>query len=80
MQQSQNIRLGWPTGASPNVTLLNRGLPTVYLSDLPPESSFINPLVPLIGQSADPNMKIPYSMEWNLGVEQQLPKLYGAQT
>jgi Carboxypeptidase regulatory-like domain/TonB dependent receptor len=73
VQQSQNIRLGWPTGASPNVTLLNRDLPTVYLSGLPPESSFINPLVPLIGQSADPNMRNPYSMEYNLGVEQQLP-------
>ncbi len=73
VQQSQNIRLGWPSAASPNITLQNRGVPNLYLSNLPPESSFINPLVPLIGQSADPNMKISYSMEYNLGVEQQLP-------
>lgn len=72
VQQSQNIRLGWPGAASPSLTLQNRGLPNLFLSDLPPESSFIDPLHPLIGQSADPNMKIPYSMEYNVGIEQQL--------
>ena len=73
VQQSQNIRLGWPSAASPSLTLLNRGLPNLYESGLPPESSFIDPAHPLIGQSADPNMRIPYSVEYNLGIERQLP-------
>ncbi len=73
VQQSQNIRLGWPSAASPTLTLQNRGLPTLFESSLPPVSAFIDPLKPLIGQSADPNMQNPYSMEYNLGVEEQLP-------
>ena len=29
VQQSQNIRLGWPSAASPTLTLQNRGLPSL---------------------------------------------------
>jgi len=72
VQQSQNIRLGWPSAASPTLTLQNRGLPTLFESNLPPVSFFIDPTKPLIGQSAQSNMQNPYSMEYNFGVEQQL--------
>jgi hypothetical protein len=73
VQQSQNVRYGWPTAASPTLTLQNHGLPNLYLSSLPAASSFLNPLQPQVGECADPNQKIPYAMEYNFGFERQLP-------
>jgi hypothetical protein len=64
--------LNWPTSGPLNLTLQNRGLPNLILNDLPPASSFIDPLVPVASQDVDPHSRIPYAIEYNLGVEQQL--------
>src|SRR5580704_11678037 len=74
VQENQNIRLSWPGGALPALNNLDLGLPTnAYWNALPAASSFLganNPFI--VSYGADPNNKIPYSIEYNLGVQQQL--------
>jgi hypothetical protein len=74
IQENQNIRLSWPGGALPTLNSLDLGLPTnAYWNALPAASSFLGANNPFgVSYGADPNNKIPYSIEYNLGVEQQL--------
>jgi hypothetical protein len=41
IQESQNIRLSWPSGVAANLTSLDLGIPTTYLDNLPPASSLL---------------------------------------
>lgn len=73
VQENQGIRVCWPTSDIPTVTLLNRGQPTTYINNLPPASTYLNPLVPYASAlDANPHNLIPYVMEFNAGVQQQL--------
>jgi hypothetical protein len=51
---------------------LNRAAPTTYFNNLPAYASFFNPLQPYVDFGADPRNKIPYVMEYNFGIQQQL--------
>jgi hypothetical protein len=72
IQENQNIRLSWPSGVAANLTSLDLAIPSTYLNDLPPASSLLGGLAPYASYGADPNNKIPYVMEYNLGIQQQL--------
>ncbi len=78
VQENQGIRQSWPTGFGETLTGLDIGTPTYYLNTLPSETSLVNNPAPSGGYGADPNAKIPYSMEYNIGFQQQLAaKLVG---
>jgi hypothetical protein len=72
VQEDQNLRLSWPNAVTISVSQQNQGLPTLYLNNLPSEASFIDPLHIYVGSSSNPHNAIPYAMEYNLGIEQQL--------
>jgi Carboxypeptidase regulatory-like domain/TonB dependent receptor len=74
VQENQNIRLSWPGGALPTLSSLDLGSPTnAYWNALPAASSFLGANNPFgVSYGADPRNKIPYSIEYNLGVQQQL--------
>jgi hypothetical protein len=81
VQESQDPRIAWPFGAGISFGSLNRGLPTgvlsqnsAFLSSLPSASQFLPPTdtTPAFAFAADPRLKVPYAMEFNLGVERQV--------
>ena len=72
VQENQNIRLSWPSGIAANLTSLDLAVPTVYLGNLPPASSLLGGLAPYASYGADPDNKIPYSLQYNMGIQQQL--------
>ena len=72
VQENQNIRLSWPSGIAANLTSLDLGVPTTYLGNLPPASSLLGGLAPYASYGANPDNKIPYSLQYNAGVQQQL--------
>jgi Carboxypeptidase regulatory-like domain len=72
VQEDQNLRLSWPNAVTISVSQQNQGLPTLYLNNLPTAGSFVDPLHVYVGSSSNPHNSIPYAMEYNLGVEQQL--------
>ena len=72
VQEDQNLRLSWPNAVTISVSQQNQGLPTLYLNNLPAGASFVNPLQVYVGSSSNPHNPIPYAMEYNLGIEQQL--------
>ena len=72
VQETQDPRISWPEGVGISVIGLNRALPNTTFGNLPTTSSFFNPLQPYVDFGADPRNKIPYVMEYNAGVEQQL--------
>ena len=72
VQEDQNLRLSWPNAVTLSVSQLNQGLPTVFINNLPAASTFTDPLHVYVGSSSNPHNRIPYSMEFNLGIEQQL--------
>jgi Carboxypeptidase regulatory-like domain/TonB dependent receptor len=74
VQENQNIRLSWPGGALPTLSSLDLGSPTnAYWNALPAAASFLGANNPFgVSYGADPRNKIPYSIEYNLGVQQQL--------
>ena len=72
VQESQDTRISWPQGYGASVSNLNRGLPDTSFDSLPLASSFLDPLQPKILFDANPRNKIPYAMEYNAGIEQQL--------
>jgi Carboxypeptidase regulatory-like domain/TonB dependent receptor len=75
VQANQGIRLSWPTAISANFQSLDLGVPTTYLNALPSSESILSSLAahPYATYGANPDNKIPYAMEFNLGVQQQLP-------
>jgi hypothetical protein len=72
VQENQDIHHSWPYAATSSVTNQNRGLPNLFINALPDPSIYLNPLVPYASFGANPHNKIPYSMEYNAGIEQQL--------
>jgi hypothetical protein len=80
IQQTQAIRISWPWGYYANVTGMDTEMPSPYtLDNLPLQSSFYNPTQPAPSYAADPNGKIPYAMEYNLGVQQQITPTLSAE-
>ncbi len=73
VQETQDPRISWPEGVGVSLGDLNRGQPTSYFNNPPLYNSFFNPLQPYVAFGADNRNKIPYAMEYNVGVEQQLP-------
>jgi hypothetical protein len=73
-QENQDERLSWPTSIDAVVSSLNRALPTVSINTMPTAASFFTnaTTAPFASYAANPKNKIPYSIEYNLGVEQQL--------
>ncbi|HSU31241.1 MAG TPA: TonB-dependent receptor [Bryobacteraceae bacterium] len=76
VQEAQDPRISWPEGVGISNIDLNRGLPTTYFNNLPPSSSYFNPLQPLVDFGANPRNKIPYVMEYNAGIEQQFARSF----
>jgi Carboxypeptidase regulatory-like domain/TonB dependent receptor len=74
VQENQNIRLSWPDAAEPTYSSLDLGLPNnAYWSAMPAAASLLGANNPFsIGYGADPHNKIPYAIEYNFGIEQQL--------
>jgi hypothetical protein len=72
IEEQSDIRLSWPSGIYTTISNQDDGYPSVFINTLPPASYFLNPNIPLASFGGSPNPSIPYSMEWNLGVEQQL--------
>jgi hypothetical protein len=73
IQEDQNIRLAWPTAADPNYNSLDLGIPSTYISSLPSAESILSNAPPTASYGANPHNRIPYSMQYNLGIQQQLP-------
>jgi hypothetical protein len=71
-QEAQNGKKAWPEASQAIISLLNRGVPNVFMTNLPSLSQFLNPNQPVVSQTADPHQKISYTMEWNAGIQQQL--------
>jgi hypothetical protein len=71
-QEAQNAKKSWPEASQATITLLNRGVPNVHMTSLPSLDQFLNPLQPVLSQTADAHQKISYTMEWNAGIQQQL--------
>jgi hypothetical protein len=72
VQENQQLRGSWPSSAYPSLTSQDLGQPKLYIDNLPSAASFLDNQAPRLGQSANPHNPIPYAMEYNLGVEQQL--------
>ena len=72
VQENQDPRLSWPTGIAANFTSLDLGLPKTYINNLPTAGSILNNVKPYASFGADPHNKIPYSMEYNAGIQQQV--------
>lgn len=71
--ETQENRLSWPDAVIVNQTSLDLGVPTTYFNALPAASTFLGPgLAPFSSDGANPNNAIPYSMEFNAGIQQQL--------
>jgi hypothetical protein len=72
-QENQDERLSWPTSIDAVVSGLNRGLPNQFFNAMPTAASFFaNALSsPFASFGANPNNKIPYSLEYNFGAENQ---------
>lgn len=72
VQENQDIHHAWPDSLQTHVVNQNRGLPTLFLNAIPAASTYFNSLEPYVSLASDPHNKIPYSMEYNAGIEQQL--------
>jgi hypothetical protein len=72
VQLDQNPRISWPNSIALNSTGLNRSTPTIYFNQLPAASTYLSATKPYTGAGADPRAPIPYSIEYNAGIEQQL--------
>ncbi len=72
VQENQDVHHSWPDSVTTSVTTLNRDQPGLYVDGLPDPSVYFNPLQPYASFGANPRNRIPYSMQYNGGVEQQL--------
>lgn len=71
--ETQEVRLSWPAAALINQTSLDLGIPTTYINNLPKAATFLSKTAPpLASDGGNPNNKIPYAMEFNAGIQQQL--------
>jgi Carboxypeptidase regulatory-like domain len=71
VQESQDPRIAWPFGAGVTQGGLNRAVPSTFWNALPAANSFLPPLntTPAFAFAADPKLKVPYSMEYNLSLQ-----------
>ena len=76
VQEAQDPRISWPQGVGISNIGLNRGRPTTFFNNLPASSTYFNLLQPFVDFGADPRNKIPYVMEYNFGVEQQIARSF----
>jgi len=74
IEQQSDIRLSWPSGIFTTISNQDNGYPSVFINTLPAASTFLDPNKPLASFGGSPRPSIPYSMEWNLGFEQQLTR------
>jgi hypothetical protein len=72
VQISQDPRIAWPWGYGISVSAANRGVPNVFLDNLPTAASFFDPLQPRVAFAANPRNKIPYVLQYNFGIQQQI--------
>src|SRR6185437_1770046 len=72
VQENQDIHHAWPDSLQTSVITQNRGVPNLFLDAIPPASFYLNAQQPYISLASDPHNKIPYSVEYNAGIEQQL--------
>lgn len=72
VQISQSPRIAWPWGYGISVSAANRGVPSVFLDNLPTAESFFDPLQPRVAVTANPRNKIPYSLQYNFGLQRQI--------
>ena len=72
IQENQNVRLAWPAALQVNTTSLDLGLPQMYISNIPSAASYLSSVTPFASYGADNNNKIPYSMQYNLGLQYQV--------
>lgn len=76
VQLVQGPRIKWPWAAGIQRGGLNRGIVNTFFNSLPAAQSLLpspgQPAIPNISFSADPREKIPYSMEWNFGVQRAI--------
>jgi hypothetical protein len=71
-KEMQDPRGNWPFGGSGNVYSLNRGVPSFFFNSPPSTASYMSPSTPILMDSVNPRAKIPYSMEFNFGIERQM--------
>jgi hypothetical protein len=72
IEEQSDIRLSWPSGIYTTISNQDLGYPSVFINTLFAASTFLDPNKPLASFGGSPHPSIPYSMEWNLGLEQQL--------
>jgi hypothetical protein len=71
-KEYQDSRSSWPFGGQVSPTSLNRQVPSLYFDQLPSAASFLQGATPVFGRAGNPNAKIPYVMEYNFGLQQQI--------
>jgi hypothetical protein len=71
-KEMQDPRGNWPFGGLLSLHDLNNGVPAAFLDDLPNVSTLVASDVISDGDNVIPNIDIPYTMEFNLGVQQQI--------
>lgn len=82
-QLNQDPRVSWPSSDRYTGSLLNTGIPCqtgqttgcqnpTVINELPAASLFLTTLGPYSANATNPHSKIPYVMEYNVGVEQQV--------
>jgi hypothetical protein len=74
IEEQSDIRLSWPSGIYTTISNQDNGYPSVFINTLPAATTFLDPNKPLASFGGTPDPKIPYSLEWNLGAEQQLTR------
>ena len=71
-KEMQEPRGSWPFGGDPSITALNHGIPSMYFNNLPDAQYWLTEAGVTVGRAANPRIKIPYSMEFNLGIQRQI--------
>ena len=71
-KEMQDPRGSWPWGANPIVNGLNHGIPSMFYNNLPDAQYWLTEAGLTIGRAANPAVKIPYSMEYNFGIQDQI--------
>jgi len=70
MMEMQDPRGSWPFSGNAFLGGYNLAVPNLSLTDLPSGDSFLSG-PPVVGRAANNRQKIPYSMQWNFGFQQQ---------
>ncbi len=76
--EAQDSRAGWPFGGTTALSSLNRGIissSSITFSNPPSLAIYQPPLntsTVVLNRATEPNGKIPYAMEYNIGVEHQI--------